>query len=142
MADNEFTIRATRAAVATIDDLRGKARKSYENFEGELRKQGCMVAGYRLLAEDGGLSEYCCKRLVEDWRTILRTRRGPRRRAWPPRRPCLLCGPRKDARDRHKRTAAPREARLLRGERLAGDAGLNQHQMLKLPKVAHHALRG
>ena len=101
--------------MATIDDLRGKARKSYENFEGELRKQGCMVAGYRLLAEDGGLSEYCCKRLVEDWRTILRTRRGPRRRAWPPRRPCLLCGPRKDARDRHKRTAAPREARLLRG---------------------------
>lgn len=70
MADNEFTIRATRAVAATIDDLRGKARKSYENFEGELRKQGCMVAGYRLLAEDGGLSEYCCKRLVEDWRTI------------------------------------------------------------------------
>ena len=29
-----------------------------------------MVTGYRLPAEDGGLSEYCCKRLVEDWRTI------------------------------------------------------------------------
>lgn len=28
------------------------------------------VAGYRLLAEDGGHSEYCCKRLVEDWRVI------------------------------------------------------------------------
>ena len=30
-----------------------------------------MVAGYRLLgAEDGGYSEYCCKRLVDDWRVI------------------------------------------------------------------------
>jgi hypothetical protein len=36
-----------------------------------LRKQGCRVAGYRLLdAEDGGYSEYCCKRLVDDWRVI------------------------------------------------------------------------
>jgi len=70
MADKKFTIRATRAAAATIDELRGRARKSYDAFEAELRKQGCEVAGYRLLAEDGGYSEYCCKRLVEDWRAI------------------------------------------------------------------------
>lgn len=70
MADKTFTVQATAAAVAAIDGLRGKARKSYEAFEGELRKQGCKVAGYRLLAEDGGYSEYCCKRLVADWRTI------------------------------------------------------------------------
>ena len=51
--------------------LRGRARKSYATFEGELRKQGCEVAGYRLLgAEDGGYSEFCCKRLVDDWRVI------------------------------------------------------------------------
>lgn len=54
MADKKFTIRATRAAAATIDELRGRARISYDAFEAELRKQGCEVAGYRLLAEDGG----------------------------------------------------------------------------------------
>jgi hypothetical protein len=71
MADKEFTVRATREATAAIDGLRGRARKSYDAFEAELRKQGCKVAGYRLLApEDGGHSEYCCKRLVEDWRVI------------------------------------------------------------------------
>jgi hypothetical protein len=70
MADKEFTVHATKAAAAAIDGLRGKARKSYVAFEVELRKQGCKVAGYRLLAEDGGHSEYCCKRLVEDWRAI------------------------------------------------------------------------
>lgn len=70
MADREFTVRATRAAATAIEGLRGKARKSYEAFEAELRKQGCKVAGYRLLAGDGGHSEYCCKRLVEDWRVI------------------------------------------------------------------------
>jgi len=51
--------------------LRGTARKSYAAFETDLRKQGCRVAGYRLLAaEDGGYSEYCCKRLVDNWRVI------------------------------------------------------------------------
>jgi hypothetical protein len=40
-------------------------------LKAELRKQGCRVAGYRLLgAEDGGYSEFCCKRLVDDWRVI------------------------------------------------------------------------
>jgi hypothetical protein len=71
MAGGDFTLRATPAAAAAIDRLRGKVRKSYAVFEVELRKQGCRVAGYRLLgAEDGGYSEYCCKRLVDDWRVI------------------------------------------------------------------------
>lgn len=71
MAGRDFTLRATPAAEAAIDRLRGRARKSYAAFEAELRKQGCRVAGYRLLgAEDGGYSEFCCKRLVDDWRVI------------------------------------------------------------------------
>jgi hypothetical protein len=70
MADKKFTIEATRAVAAAIDGLRGRARKSYEAFEGELRKQGCKVGGYRLLGHDGELSEYCCKRLAENWRAI------------------------------------------------------------------------
>lgn len=72
MAGRDFTLRATPAAAAAIDGLRGRARKSYAAFEAELRKQGCGVAGYRLLgAEDGGYSEFCCKRLVDDWRVII-----------------------------------------------------------------------
>lgn len=71
MAGKDFAVRATPAAATAIDGLRGRARKSYEAFEAELRKQGCKVAGYRLLAEDGGYSELCCKRLVEDWRVII-----------------------------------------------------------------------
>lgn len=71
MAGRDFTLRATPTAAAAIDRLRGKARKSYAAFEAELRKQGCGVAGYRLLgAQDGGYSEFCCKRLVDDWRVI------------------------------------------------------------------------
>jgi hypothetical protein len=71
MAGKDFALRATPAAVAVIERLRGMARRSYAAFETELRKQGCGVAGYRLLgAEDGGYSEYCCKRLVDDWRVI------------------------------------------------------------------------
>jgi hypothetical protein len=71
MAGKDFALRATPAAVAVIERLRGTARRSYAAFETELRKQGCSVAGYRLLgAEDGGYSEYCCKRMVDDWRVI------------------------------------------------------------------------
>lgn len=71
MAGKDFAVRATPAAVAAIEQLRGRARKSYAAFEAELRKQGCRVAGYRLLgAEDSGYSEFCCKRLVDDWRAI------------------------------------------------------------------------
>ncbi len=71
MAGKDFAVRATPAAVAAIERLRGTARRSYGAFEVELRKQGCRVAGYRLLgAEDGGYSEFCCKRLVDDWRAI------------------------------------------------------------------------
>ncbi len=71
MAGRDLTLRATPAAAAAIDLLRGRAGKSYAAFEAELRKQGCAVAGYRLLgADDGGYSEFCCKRLVDDWRVI------------------------------------------------------------------------
>jgi hypothetical protein len=71
MAGRDFTLRATPAAAAAIDRLRGRARKSCAALEDELRKQGCRVAGYRLLgAEDGAYSEFCCKRLVDDWRVI------------------------------------------------------------------------
>lgn len=71
MAGRDLTLRATPAAAAAINGLRGRARKSYAAFEAELRKQGCRVAGYRLLgAEDGGYSEFCCKRLADDWRAI------------------------------------------------------------------------
>lgn len=72
MAGKDFAVRATPAATAAIEGLRGKARKSYDAFERELRKQGCKVGGYRLLgAEKGSYSEYCCKRLVADWRAII-----------------------------------------------------------------------
>ena len=47
MAGKDFAVRATPAAATAIDGLRGRARKSYEAFEVELRKQGCKVAGYR-----------------------------------------------------------------------------------------------
>jgi hypothetical protein len=70
MAGKDFTLRATPAAAAAIERLRGTARKSYAAFEAELRKQGCRVAGYRLLGTEGGYSEYCCKQLVDDWRVI------------------------------------------------------------------------
>jgi hypothetical protein len=71
MAGKDFAVRATPAAVAAIKRLRGTARRSYAAFEAELRTQGCRVAGYRLLgAKDGSYSEFCCKRLVDDWRAI------------------------------------------------------------------------
>lgn len=71
MGERSLAVRATPVAVAAIDALRGRARRRYGSFEAELRTQGCRVAGYRLLApESGRYSEYCCKRLIEDWRVI------------------------------------------------------------------------
>ncbi len=71
MAAKDFALRATPAAAAVIERLRGTARKNYAAFKAELRKQGCRVAGYRLLGpEDGGYSDFCCRRLVDDWRAI------------------------------------------------------------------------
>lgn len=49
MVDGDFSARATKTAAGAIDGLRGRVRKSYEAFEGELRKQGCSVTGYRVL---------------------------------------------------------------------------------------------
>jgi hypothetical protein len=66
----DLRIRATPAAQAAIEGLRGRARQRYDAFEAELRKQGCRVAGYRLLAERGEFSVFCCRKLVENWRVI------------------------------------------------------------------------
>lgn len=88
MAGMDFTLQATPASAAAIERLRGTARKSYAVFEGELRKQGCGVAGYRLLgAQAGGYSEFCCKRLVDDWRVITTFEPGVAIvvAVWPPR---------------------------------------------------------
>lgn len=52
-----------KAVVAKIGELRGKERASYEAAKANLEAQGCRQAGYRLLAADGGPSEYCCKHL-------------------------------------------------------------------------------
>lgn len=77
MAGRDLELRATPAAAAAVESLRGRARKSYATFEAELRKQGCRVAGYRLLGvEDGGYSEFCCKRLADDWRAITTFKSG------------------------------------------------------------------
>ncbi|GEM_PF-1864568 len=70
-ARERFAVQATPAAAAAIAALRGKARKSYDAFLSELRRGGCTVAGYRLLAGDpADYSEYCCKPLAENWRVI------------------------------------------------------------------------
>ncbi len=62
--------RRQRLRPRSIVSEAGHARAA-RAFEAELRKQGCRVAGYRLPgAEDGGYSEFCCKRLVDDWRVI------------------------------------------------------------------------
>lgn len=95
---------------------------SYAAFEAELRKQGCGVAGYRLLSpEDGGYSEFCCRRLVDDWRVITTFEPG----VWPswsqsaativaPSMPSV-----RDIRDRCRGAGTQREASLLRKRWLA-----------------------
>lgn len=63
-------VRATPAANAAVDALRGRARNAYEDLERELKAQGCKAVGYRLLARDGGASELCCKHLTGEWRVV------------------------------------------------------------------------
>jgi hypothetical protein len=70
-AGERFAVQATPAAATAIGALRGRPRKSYDAFLSELRRGGCTVAGYRLLAPDpADYSEYCCKPLAENWRVI------------------------------------------------------------------------
>ncbi len=48
----------------------GRARATWR-LRPNCESRGCRVAGYRLLgAEDGGYSEFCCKRLADDCRAI------------------------------------------------------------------------
>lgn len=70
MAGSRFRVRATRAADAAIRELRGRARSDYVALEAALKAQGCRAAGYRLLAETGLPSEFCCKHLTGRWRVI------------------------------------------------------------------------
>jgi hypothetical protein len=53
-AHEGFAVQATPPATASITALRGKASKRYDAFLSELRRGGCTVAGYRLLAPDPG----------------------------------------------------------------------------------------
>jgi hypothetical protein len=39
-------------------------------LEPELKAQGCRAGGYRLLADDGTWSLYCCKHLHGRWRVL------------------------------------------------------------------------
>jgi hypothetical protein len=76
------------SSVLAFEERRGESDRLTAEWSRELRKQGCGAAGYRLLgAEDGGYSECCCKRLVDDWRVIttFEPRRRHRRRSRPSR---------------------------------------------------------
>lgn len=65
-----FRVEATASADTAIKGLRGRAKDRYEQLESELKAQGCHVAGYRLIADDGESSVYCCKHLVREWRVV------------------------------------------------------------------------
>jgi hypothetical protein len=60
----------TLSADTAIRTLRGKAAADWKRLEPELKAQGCRAGGYRLLAEDGSWSLYCCKHLHGRWRVI------------------------------------------------------------------------
>jgi hypothetical protein len=60
----------TPSADAAVGGLRGRAATAWRRLEPELKAQGCRAAGYRLLAEDGNWSAYCCKHLYGRWRAI------------------------------------------------------------------------
>lgn len=60
----------TPSADAAIRDLRGKEEAAWERLEPELKAQGCRAGGYRLLADDGSWSLYCCEHLHGRWRVI------------------------------------------------------------------------
>lgn len=65
-----FEIEASAAAARVIARLKGDAAKRWLGLRQELVAQGCRAAGYRLLARDGGASEYCCKHLDRTWRVV------------------------------------------------------------------------
>jgi hypothetical protein len=66
----EHRLLLTPSADIAIRVLRGKAAAEWERLEPEFKAQGCRAGGYRLLAEDGSWSLYCCKHLYGRWRVI------------------------------------------------------------------------
>ena len=64
-------LRITPDAQAIRARLRGDSADRFEKLRVALKAQACKAAGYRLLARDGGWSEYCCVHLDRDWRVIL-----------------------------------------------------------------------
>lgn len=71
MAGKDFALRATPAAAAVIERLRGTARRSYATFETELRKKGLQS---RRLPAAGRRGEWLLGVLLQatgrDWRVI------------------------------------------------------------------------
>lgn len=70
-APGRYPLRITRSAQAVRDKLRGDSVDEFEKLRTALKAQACRVAGYRLLARDGGWSEFCCVHLDREWRVIL-----------------------------------------------------------------------
>jgi hypothetical protein len=66
----EHRLLLTPSADIATRALRGKAPAEWERLEPELKTQGCRAGGYRLLAEDGSWSLYCCRHLFGRWRVI------------------------------------------------------------------------
>ena len=63
-------LRLTRSADAAVRGLRGRPAAAWSRLEPELEAQGCRAGGYRLLADDGTWSLYCCKHLFGRWRVL------------------------------------------------------------------------
>jgi hypothetical protein len=66
----EHRLRLTPLADTTVRGLRGRPATAWQRLETELKSRGCRVAGYRLLDDDGGWSQFCCKHLYGSWRVI------------------------------------------------------------------------
>lgn len=63
-------LRLTPSADAAVRGLRGRPAAAWGRLEPELKAQGCRAGGYRLLADDGTWSLYCCKHLYGRWRVL------------------------------------------------------------------------
>jgi hypothetical protein len=73
MAGEDFSVLATRAAAGAIEELGAEPARATEAFETEPRKQGCKVAGYRLLPlfVDRGVPIYALERCCQAGRTLI-----------------------------------------------------------------------
>lgn len=66
-----YRLRITSAAEGVRGALRGDSAKRFQDLEAALKAEACRGGGYRLLARDGGWSEFCCVHLDRQWRVIL-----------------------------------------------------------------------